>query len=233
MSFSILKKSTRRSIGIAAAIVVTGIIIYGFLSTYQQTKNDAVPKVNLVQAAIYGSDRTEAIPLLYEAVAGEPCIQQLTFAAESSAAVSSAAASSVAVSSSVAASSVAAESVVSSSVAKSSQRPKKSSKSSQPALEPLVPEPPLLSASSPVCLQQLSAPEGYEKLGAEGSVGLALNLAATGRIERAEVEKSSGFAELDAAALQQVQETWQFEPCKQADKAVACRQYIRFRWQIK
>lgn len=224
MSFSIVTKRTRRSVGIASALLATGIIIYGFLSTYQQTKNDAVPKVNLVQAAIYGSDRTEVVPLLYEAVAGEPCIQQLTFAVASSAAASS----------SVAVSSVAAESVASSSVAQSSQRFKKSNKSSsQSSLEPLVPEPPLVNASSPVCLQQTQAPEGHEKLGAEGSVELALNLAASGRIERGEVEKSSGFAELDAAALKQVQDTWQFEPCKQADKAVACRQYIRFRWQIK
>lgn len=218
MSFSILTKRTRRSVGIAAALAFTGIIIYGFLSTYQQTKNDAVPKVNLVQAAIYGSDRTEVVPLLYEAVAGEQCIQQLTFAVSSS---------------SAAASSVAVETIAASSIVQSSDRAKKSNKSSQPALEPLVPELPLISASSPKCLQQTAAPEGYEKLGAEGAVVLALNLAASGRIERGEIEKSSGFADLDAAALKQVQESWQFEPCKQADKAVACRQYIRFRWQIK
>ena len=62
---------------------------------------------------------------------------------------------------------------------------------------------------------------------------LSLNLAESGRVERGEIEVSSGFADLDSAALKQVTETWQFEPCKKADKIVACNQYIRFRWQVK
>lgn len=221
MSFSILSKRTRRLVGTATAITVVGIIIYGFLSTYQQTKNKAVPKVNLVQTAIYGSDRTAVVAPLYEAVESEQCIQQLTFFVAFS---------------SQAASSMSAESVVSSSATPSSQAANestKSSKSSEPALEPFVPEFPLVNASLPKCLQQIPAPEGHEKLGAEGSVTLALNLAPSGRVERGEVEKSSGFPELDVAALKQVTETWQFEPCKKAETAVACRQYIRFRWQIK
>lgn len=214
MSFSILKKSTRRSIGVCASLIVTGVIVFGFLSTYQETKNKAVPKVNLVQTAIY-ADKNARVPVLYEAVPTEQCIQQLTTDAQqtlSSGAVMSSA--------SFAASS---ESVVSSTTSS-----KASSKKNQQA-----PEPVLVNASSPRCLTQTPAPEGYEQLGAEGAVTLSLNLAETGRIERGEVEKSSGFADLDAAALKQVTETWQFEPCKKADKAVACKQFIRFRWQVK
>jgi len=217
MSFSILKKSTRRRVGICASLIVTGVIIFGFLSTYQETKNKAVPKVNLVQTAIY-ADKSAPAPILYEAIPTEQCIQQLTFetlpaSSSSAVAISSEAPSSMA--------------VITSSVA-SSVSPKKSAK-----IIPQIPEPPLVNASSPTCLMQTPPPEGYEKLGAEGFVTLALNLADTGRIERGEIEKSSGFTELDAAALKQVTETWQFEACKKADKAVACKQYIRFRWQAK
>jgi len=214
MSFSILKKSTRRTIGIIAAIIVTGIIIFGFLSTYKDSKNKAVPKVNLVQTAIYVDKKADA-PILYEAVPTQECIQQLTFAD-----VSASSASAVAISSepsSVALTSVA---IVSSAKSELKQTP-------QPV------EPPLVNASSPKCLTQTAAPNGYEQLGAEGAVTLALNLAESGRVDRAEIEKSSGFADLDAAAVKQVSETWQFSPCKKADKAVACRQYIRFRWQVK
>ena len=76
-------------------------------------------------------------------------------------------------------------------------------------------------------------PEGVEKLGVEGFVTLQLNLAANGKVERGEIEKSSGFAELDSAALQQVTHAWRFEPCKKAGVAVACKQRIRFRWEVK
>lgn len=207
MSFSILKKSTRRSIGVCASLIVTGVIVSGFLSTYQETKNKAVPKVNLVQTAIY-ADKNKIVPVLYEAVPTEQCIQQLLTDAQQ--VISSNAAESSESSVSIAASSRA------------------SSKKSQQEPEPI-----LVNASSPRCLTQTPPPAGYEQLGADGTVTLSLNLAETGRIERGEVEKSTGFADLDAAALKQVTETWQFEPCKKADKAVACKQFIRFRWQVK
>lgn len=90
---------------------------------------------------------------------------------------------------------------------------------------------PLVRASAPTCKQPTPVPEQSAQLGKEGFVGLALNISSTGAIERGEVDKSSGFPELDALALKQVTETWQFKPCRKADKDVACRQTVKFRWK--
>ncbi|HWV16861.1 MAG TPA: energy transducer TonB [Cellvibrio sp.] len=207
MPFTILSKRTRRTVGITATVIVTSVIVVTFMSSYQKAKNKAVPKVNLVQAAIYAS-REAGVPVLYEAVLGEQCIQQVG-----------------AVSFSSAASSAPPES--------NSTESSSASNTSHASSQQSSAEPPLVNASSPKCLAQTQPPEGYEQLGRESFVTLSLNLAQSGRVERGEVEKTSGFAELDAAALKQVTETWQFEPCKKAEMAVACRQYIRFRWRIE
>lgn len=227
MAFTILKKRTSRTVGIITALIVTSGVIYAFLSSYTKIKNKAaeIPEVTLVEAAIY-TEKGAAIPILYAAVPSEECIKQLSFAVIAS---SSMAASQSSFTSQVSESSqprVVADTAISS-VASSIKRVKKaSSKSSQPA-----PEPAMVNASAPKCIQVATPPEGYQQLGEENFVTLSLNLTEAGRVERGEVEKSSGFADLDAAALKQVTETWQFEPCTKANRAVACRQYIRFRWQ--
>lgn len=94
-------------------------------------------------------------------------------------------------------------------------------------------ESPLVYAAAPKCSAAISLPTDYKKLGKEGYVGLVLNLNEEGKIARGEIDKTSGFKELDEAALKQVTETWSFEPCKKADKAIACRQTIKFRWKDK
>lgn len=91
---------------------------------------------------------------------------------------------------------------------------------------------PLISASAPKCKVASVFPADYKKLDKNGFVLLALNINKDGNVERGEVEKTSGFPELDESALKQVTETWSFEPCKKAGVAVACRQMIKFKWRI-
>lgn len=98
----------------------------------------------------------------------------------------------------------------------------------QPSKNPL--DAPLVQASAPKCKGVGSIPAERDKLGKEGFVTLMLTVDKTGKIERGEVEKSSGFAKLDELAVKQVSANWSLEPCKKLDKAVACKQKIKFRW---
>jgi TonB family protein len=90
---------------------------------------------------------------------------------------------------------------------------------------------PIQPARAPKCKKPTPLPDGYKKLGNSGFVGLEVNLNKTGEIVRGEVDRSSGFPDLDKAALKQVVETWAFEPCKKGEESVACKQYIKFRWK--
>ena len=112
----------------------------------------------------------------------------------------------------------------------SSSSQNSASSSSQSSVIPL--EPPITFASNPKCKNPTPYTEGYEKLGQDNYIGLELNLSAEGTIVRGEVSRPSGFPELDAAALKQVLETWPFEPCKKADKAIACKNEFKFKWKL-
>lgn len=91
---------------------------------------------------------------------------------------------------------------------------------------------PLIHASAPKCAKPGAIPAGAEKLGEKGFVGLQININETGKVTRAELDRSSGFPELDEAAVGQLTENINFEPCKKGDAAVACKQYIKFRWKL-
>jgi TonB family protein len=92
-------------------------------------------------------------------------------------------------------------------------------------------EPSLFYASAPRCKGVAATPAGAEKLGAEGFVGLELNINQAGVVERGEINRSSGFEDLDTAALKQVQENLTFKPCQKGTVIVGCKQFIKFRWQ--
>lgn len=223
---SFIKKNTRRMLGIISALFFTGIITFAFLQSYAQSKNRGVHKVDLVEVTIF-ADKPAGAAILYEVVPYESvptdgCIKQLTADILATTSSSSAMQFSSASLAAIVATPVVAK--------QGSSAPKVVT-----AIKkiPSPPEPRLIPAKAPKCIAQATAPVGYEKLGAEGFVTLELNLAKTGRIERGEVEKSSGFAELDIAALAQVTNTWQFEPCKKQNDIVACKQRIRFRWEVK
>jgi TonB family protein len=249
MSFFNTKKNKSRTIGIVFAIFITGFMTLGFLQSYQQTKLRQVKKVDLVQVAIFADNKPVAEPILYEVVPTEECIKQRTFypshsnltlasvTSSISQQTSSAALRVIAVE--PAASAVTASSLSNAHAAAIAMNPASHASAAKiaaasPGLQkkPAAPEPLLVPAKAPKCIARAITPVGYEKLGAEGFIGLALNLAKTGRIERGEIEISSGFPELDTAALKQVTEGWQFEPCKKQNKIVACKQHIRFRWQV-
>lgn len=91
--------------------------------------------------------------------------------------------------------------------------------------------PSLYFASAPRCKNVAAIPAGAEKLGAEGFVGLELNINTAGVVQRGEIHRSSGFADLDAAALKQVTENLTFKPCQKGTTIVGCKQFIKFRWK--
>jgi len=90
---------------------------------------------------------------------------------------------------------------------------------------------PIQPARAPKCKKPTPLPDGYKKLGNSGFVGLEVNIDKNGKVVHGEIDRSSGFADLDTAALKQVVETWVFEPCKKGDEVVACKQYVKFRWK--
>lgn len=90
--------------------------------------------------------------------------------------------------------------------------------------------PSLYYASAPRCKGVAAIPAGAEKLGAEGFVGLELNINKAGAVQHGEIHRSSGFADLDAAALKQVTENLTFKPCQKGSVIVGCKQFIKFRW---
>ncbi|MES2673171.1 MAG: TonB family protein [Pseudomonadota bacterium] len=249
MSFFNTKKNKSRTIGIAVAVFITGFMTLGFLQSYQQTKLRQVKKIDLVQVAIFADKKPVAEPILYEVVPTEECIKQLTFHTSRSTLALANMRSSISLqASSVALDVIATEArtpainssplsdahVAIPSIKSASHASAAKVAAATPAVKkkPAAREPILVPAKAPKCIARSFTPPGHEKLGAGGFIGLALNLAKSGRIERGEIEISSGFPELDTAALKQVTEGWQFEPCKKQNKIVACKQHIRFRWQV-
>jgi TonB family protein len=91
--------------------------------------------------------------------------------------------------------------------------------------------PSLYYASAPRCKGVVAIPAGAERLGAEGFVGLELNINQAGTVQRSEIHRSSGFADLDEAALKQVKENLTFKPCQKGTVIVGCKQFIKFRWK--
>ncbi len=93
--------------------------------------------------------------------------------------------------------------------------------------------PALYYASAPRCKGVATIPANAEKLGAEGFVGLELNIDKDGTVKHGEVSRSSGFADLDDAALKQVKENLSFKPCQKGDVSVGCKQIIKYRWKTQ
>jgi len=91
--------------------------------------------------------------------------------------------------------------------------------------------PSLYYASAPRCKGVVATPAGADKLGVDGFVGLELNINKAGVVQRGEIHRSSGFEDLDTAALKQVTENLTFKPCQKGSEIVGCKQYIKFRWK--
>lgn len=64
-------------------------------------------------------------------------------------------------------------------------------------------------------------PPKSKRLGEQGRVLLLVHVLKNGRPGEIKVNRSSGFARLDDAAVQHVQRAWRFIPARQGDEAVA------------
>jgi protein TonB len=58
------------------------------------------------------------------------------------------------------------------------------------------------------------------RLGEQGDVHLVLTISETGAVVDARVTASSGYSQLDAAAVAWVEAHWRYEPAKRGDKPV-------------
>ncbi len=64
-------------------------------------------------------------------------------------------------------------------------------------------------------------PPSSKRLGEEGTVVLLLHVAASGEVDEARLDRSSGFAKLDEAAARQAMKSWHFIPATRAGAPVA------------
>lgn len=210
-SFSVISKKNRLRLG----VVIVVIIHIGFFYGFWHVKAGRVTN-EVVELDIYGDTTTNGFSY-YEALPDANCLnvlneQKMTPALamrQSSASVSTSNASSS----------------LASALATSS-----SSSSVEPEV-PFTPQLPISHAHSPKCKVATSLPDGYKKLGVNGFVGLEINIDKAGKVLRGDIDRTSGFPDLDQAALKQVIENWTFQPCKKGDEIVACKQYIKFRWK--
>lgn len=69
-------------------------------------------------------------------------------------------------------------------------------------------------------------PPSSKRLGEEGTVVLLLHVAASGEVDEARVDESSGFTKLDEAAARQATRSWHFVPATRAGNPVAA--WFRF-----
>lgn len=69
-------------------------------------------------------------------------------------------------------------------------------------------------------------PPSSKRLGEEGTVVLLLHVAASGEVDEARVDESSGFTKLDEAAARQATRSWHFVPATRAGVPVAA--WFRF-----
>ncbi|MEZ5564798.1 MAG: energy transducer TonB [Gammaproteobacteria bacterium] len=76
-------------------------------------------------------------------------------------------------------------------------------------------------------------PPTSRRLGEEGSVIISVLVGADGKVQDAKVQKSSGFARLDEAALKHALRAWRFTPGSEDGKAVAMWNSIKVTFKIE
>lgn len=201
-SISVISKKNRFRLGVAVVVIIHIGFFYGFWHVKAGRVTNEV-----VELDIYGNTTTDGLGY-YEALPDANCLNVLN---EQTATPPLA--------------------MQQSSTSTSSAQPLSSASSSQESFVPFTPQSTIHHAHSPKCKTPMSLPDGYKKLGANGFVGLEINIDQAGRVLRGDIDRTSGFPDLDQAALKQVIETWIFQPCKKGDEVVACKQYIKFRWK--
>lgn len=111
---------------------------------------------------------------------------------------------------------------------------------SPPPPAPTVPEPPAAPAVIPPSFVAAylnnpapSYPSLSIRLREQGTVLLLVLVSAEGRAGQVQVEQSSGFARLDAAAVDVVRQRWRFVPARQGEQAVSAWVRIPLSFELK
>lgn len=207
-SFSVISKKNRLRLGVAVVVVIHIGFFYGFWHVKAGRVTNEV-----VELDIYGNTTTDGLGY-YEALPDANCLNVLNEQAATPPLTMQKSSTSTSTSTS------STSSISSSAISSSSSSD-----------VPFTPQSIIHHAHSPKCKEPRPLPDGYKKLGVNGFVGLEINIDKTGRVLRGDIDRTSGFPDLDQAALKQVLETWTFQPCKNGDQVVACKQYIKFRWK--
>jgi len=201
-SFRVISKKNRLRLGIAVVVIIHIGFFYGFWRVHAKQLGDKVYEMD-----IYTAKAAEGLSF-YEATATEDCAKAINEQAPKPGMPVY---------------------VEPPEGVKDQPADAKTAKKIKP--EDVKLEPSLYYASAPHCKNVTAIPAGAEKLGADGFVGLELNIDKAGVVQHGEISRSSGFADLDTAALNQVKENWTFKPCQKGDAIVGCKQIIKFRWK--
>lgn len=207
-SYSVISKKNRLRLGVAVVVIIHIGFFYGFWHVKAGRVTNEV-----VELDIYGNTTTDGLGY-YEALPDANCLNVLNEQAATPPLTMQQSSTSTSPTSASTSSAPAISSAL----------------SSQESFVPFTPQLIIHHAHSPKCKVPTPLPDGYKKLGANGFVGLEINIDKSGKVLRGEIDRTSGFPDLDQAALKQVIETWTFQPCKKGDQVVACKQYVKFRW---
>ncbi len=205
-SFRVISKQTRFKIGLVVVVIIHIGMFYGFWRVHAKQLGDKVYEMD-----IYAAKAAEGLAF-YEALSSDECVKILNEQAPKLGMP------------------VYVEPPEGAKDAETVAKNAKTAEKKTPPAEVKL-DPSLFYASSPKCKGIAAVPAGAEKLGAEGFVGLELNIDTAGVVQYGEISRSSGFADLDNAALKQVKENLTFNPCKKGDAIVGCKQVIKFRWK--
>lgn len=75
-------------------------------------------------------------------------------------------------------------------------------------------------------------PSSSRKMGEQGVSSLRVLVSPEGRVQQIELERSSGYARLDAAAMTTVR-AWKFAPARQGNSAVAAWVVVPVNWKLE
>jgi len=217
-SFSVVSKKTRLRLGITVVIIIHIGFFYGFWHVKAGRVTNEV-----VELDIYAAKAAEGLAF-YEATASDECVKVLNEQAPKPGMPTY-------VEPPANANANAEGTATEPKPGDASTEPKAAPETIAEAPKEIKLDPSLYYASAPRCKGVAAIPAGAEKLGADGFVGLELNIDKAGVVKYGEINRSSGFADLDAAALKQVKENLTFKPCQKGDVLVGCKQFIKFRWK--
>lgn len=203
-SFRVISRKDRLKLGIVIVVIIHIGMFYGFWRVKAKQIGDSFYEMD-----IYAAKAAQGLTF-YEAVPSEECVNVLNEQAPKPGTP------------------IAPEKPADAKAGADQQTAKAKTAAKEVQLSP-----PLYYATAPRCKAVASVPTGAERLGADGFVGLELNIDKEGMVKHGEVSRSSGFEDLDQAALHQVKENLSFKPCQKDGVSVGCKQIIKYRWKTE